>query len=122
VLVFLAITVAGIAAYFTLGRGSLPLFYAACATAGFGAGYWAVFMTTASEQFGTNLRATATTTAPNFVRAATVPLTLTFGALKATSLGVAGAALAVGVPTLVVAFLALATLEESYGKDLDFVE
>ncbi len=35
---------------------------------GFFTGYWAVFITTASELFGTNIRATATTSAPNFVR------------------------------------------------------
>lgn len=120
VLVFVSITTLGVVFYFTLGGASRGLFYACCALAGFGSGYWAVFMTSASEQFGTNLRATATTTAPNFVRGATVPMTLTFAALKSGSLGVAGAAVAVGVPCLCLAFLGLWSLDETYGKDLDF--
>jgi hypothetical protein len=122
VLVFLLITLVAITVYFTAGGRSLTAFYAACVLAGFGSGYWAVFMTTAAEQFGTNLRATATTTAPNFVRSATVPLTLSFAALKGGSLGISGAAIAVGVPCLLLAFLALASLKETYGKDLDFTE
>ncbi len=120
--IFLLITVVSIALYFLVGKSSIALFYACCALAGFGSGYWAVFMMSASEQFGTNLRATATTTAPNFVRGATVPITLTFAALKSSSLGVAGAALAVGVPCLLLAFIGLGSLEETYGKDLDFTE
>jgi putative MFS transporter len=49
---------------------------------GFGVGYWTVFATIAAEQFGTNIRATVATTVPNFVRGATVPLTLAFNHLK----------------------------------------
>jgi predicted MFS family arabinose efflux permease len=122
VLIFLSITVAGVIAYFTAGARSIHAFYACCAVVGIGAGYWAVFITSASEQFGTNLRATATTTAPNFVRSATVPLTLSFAALKNGSLGVSGSALAVGIPCLVLAFASLASLPETYGRDLDFVD
>ena len=46
---------------------------------------------------------------------------MSFAALK-VSLGVQGSALAVGAVTMVVAFLALRALPETYGKDLDFVE
>lgn len=120
VLVFMTITTLGVILYFTLGGASLTLFYSCCAIAGFGSGYWAVFMTSASEQFGTNLRATATTTAPNFVRGATVPMTVVFIALRTGALGVAGAAIAVGIPCLCLAFLGLWSLDETYGRDLDF--
>lgn len=120
VLVFMTITTLGVILYFTLGGASLTLFYICCAIAGFGSGYWAVFMTSASEQFGTNLRATATTTAPNFVRGATVPMTVVFIALRTGALGVAGAAIAVGIPCLCLAFLGLWSLDETYGRDLDF--
>jgi MFS family permease len=120
---FLVMTALSLVFYFVVGPGSIERFYLACGLLGFSTGYWAVFVTTAAEQFGTNLRATATTTVPNFVRGATVPMTLTFAALKAKpSLGVVGAALCVGVPVMVLAFVALTTLDESYGKDLDYVE
>jgi putative MFS transporter len=119
--VFLALTVVGVALYFTVGPRSLTAFYACCAFVGVATGYWAVFVTTASEQFGTNLRATVTTTAPNLVRGAVVPMTAVYAALR-PSLGVVGGALAVGAVVLVVAVIALFGLRESYGKDLDFVE
>jgi hypothetical protein len=119
---FLLLTALAVALYFTVGKGGLVPFYACVTLLGFGTGYWAVFVTVASEQFGTNIRATATTTAPNFVRGAVVPLTMAFTALKGTSLGVPGAAIAVGVGTIAIAMLALRGLEETYGKDLEYLE
>jgi hypothetical protein len=80
-----------------------------------------VFVTIASEQFGTNLRATATTSVPNFVRGAVVPLTIAFQAGQDV-LGVIGSAVLVGAFSLAVAFASLAGLEETFGKDLDFFE
>jgi MFS family permease len=108
-------------AYFTVAGTSLTAFYAVCFVLGLSNGYWAMFVTIASEQFGTNLRATATTTVPNFVRGAVVPLTITFGALK-PSLGPLGAAGLVGSVMLAVAFVAVFGLEETFGKDLDHLE
>ena len=78
---FLSLTAACVAVYFLPWPRSLPAFYALCLALGFSTGYWAVFVTVAAEQFGTNLRATATTTVPNFVRGAVVPLTSIFQAL-----------------------------------------
>lgn len=92
-----------------------------CCFLGFATGYWAVFVTTASELFGTNIRATVTTTAPNFVRGAVVPLTFSFKYLK-DHVGVVSSAIAVGVVTLLIAFLSLIAIEETYGKNLDYVE
>lgn len=122
VLAFLALTVIFVAAYFTIASTSLVAFYAVAGAIGFSTGYWAVFVTIASEQFGTNIRATATTTVPNFVRGAVVPLTSVFRALAATSLGIIGSAVGVGATTLLLAFIALQSLDETYGKDLDFVD
>lgn len=120
---FVAGTALGVVAYLTVGRGSLFALYGCMAVLGFFAGYWAVFVTVASEQFGTNLRATATTTAPNFVRGAVPLLVAAFMWLKTLpSLGSPGAAAVVGAVTLVVAALCLATLDDTYGRDLDFVE
>jgi putative MFS transporter len=118
---FIAATALMMVIYFTVGGRSLVTFYAACAGLGLATGYWAVFVTVASEQFGTNLRATATTTAPNFVRGAVVPITSGFLALK-PHLGLLPAAAAVGGVTLAIALLALAGLEETFGKDLDYLE
>lgn len=118
---FLTLTGLVIAVYFLFGHRSLPLFYTTCVALGFAAGYWAVFVTMASEQFGTNIRATVTTTAPNFVRGAVVPLTSAFQAASA-SLGIQGSAIAVGAVTLFIAFIALRGLAETYGKDLSYLE
>jgi putative MFS transporter len=121
VALFMGLTVVSIAAYFTVGSASLATFYACCLALGVAVGYWAVFVTIASEQFGTNIRATATTTVPNFVRGAVVGLTTAFGALKGP-LGVTRAAIVVGAVTLLIAALSLRALDETFGKDLDFVE
>ena len=119
--IFLVLCTLGSANYFLLGRISLTAFYVGCAIVGAMSGYWAVFVTVASEQFGTNLRGTVASTAPNFIRGAVVPLTFLFQFFK-PSLGVAGSAMAVGALALGIAFIALFGLEETYGKDLDYVE
>ena len=119
--IFLGLTTAGVLLYFAPFDKTLPVFYTLCGGLGFAIGYWAVFVTVASEQFGTNLRATATTTAPNFVRGAVVPVTLLFQALR-EPLGLAGSGFAVGMLTLAIALVALAGLDETFGRDLDFVE
>lgn len=118
---FLFLTALAIACYFTLGGQSLTIFYACCGFLGFGVGYWAVFVTIASEQFGTNLRATVTTSVPNLIRGTVVPLTILFTALK-PSLQLNGSAIVIGIGTLLVAVLCLLPLEETFGKDLDYLE
>lgn len=119
---FLALTTASIGAYFALPQGSPSwLFYSVCGALGFASGYWAVFVTVAAEQFGTNLRGTVTTTVPNFVRGAVVPLTLAFLFTKDRWGLIIGAA-AIGAITLALAFLAWFYMEETYGKDLRFEE
>jgi putative MFS transporter len=104
-----------------LGMGAQG-FYGIIFCLGVTMGYWAVFVTIGAEQFGTNLRATVATTVPNFARGALPLITLSFGAARETSLGLLGAGLLVGVVCIAVALLALLGLEETYGRDLDFVE
>lgn len=118
---FVGFNAIAITAYATLGATSVELFYACVLVLGITNGYWAVFVTVAAEQFGTNLRATATTTAPNFVRGSVVPMNLAFLALQ-PSLGVLGAVLAVGAVVVVIAFVAIFGIEETFGKPMDFVE
>jgi putative MFS transporter len=120
-MIFLGLTALAVLAYFTVATSSRTAFYANCGFLGFATGYWAVFVTVASEQFGTNLRATATTTAPNFVRGAVWPMTMFFKWGKG-ELGVVESAAVLGVFVLGVAFVALRGIDETYGKDLDYVE
>jgi MFS family permease len=118
---FLGITALVGAAYFRFAGLSLGAYYVLCATLGWASGYWAVFITMSAEQFGTNLRATAATTAPNFVRGAAVPLIVAFRDLG-PRFGVVRTAALLGASSLIIAALALRSLDETYGKDLDFVE
>src|SRR5262249_294652 len=119
--IFLGMTAVFIVAYFTVAHQSLPVFYVMCAALGFSTGYWAVFVTMASEQFGTSIRAAMTTTAPNFVRGAVVPLTSTFQTLGA-SFGLQAGAIIVAAATVLLALAGLRGLAETYGKDLGFLE
>ncbi|SEF97958.1 MFS transporter [Sphingobacterium lactis] len=88
---------------------------------GLGVGYWATFITIAAEQFGTNIRGTVTTTAPNFVRGALIPSTLLYGVLV-NEMGILWAALVMVVLLTLIAVFALTQLKESFDKDLDFIE
>jgi MFS family permease len=107
--------------FFAFAGTSLVVFYTITFLLGLSCGYWAVFVLMASELFGTNIRATAATTAPNFVRGSLVLMTAGFSGLAA-SVGVQTSAVIVGAVTLLVAFAALSRLEDTYGKDLDYVE
>jgi MFS transporter, putative metabolite:H+ symporter len=121
VLLFLCMTVAGIAAYFMSSGASAAAFYGICTFLGFASGYWAIFVTIAAEQFGTNLRATVATTVPNFVRGMVVPITMLFQLLR-KGLGIQQGALWVGGICMAVALLSLWSLQETFHKDLDYFE
>jgi MFS family permease len=87
---------------------------------GFFLALWVVAGIWAAEQFGTNIRATVTTTVPNFARAAGIPMNLAFGALKGydTILAVT----LIGSCVFILGFIAWGVLRETYGRDLDFVD
>lgn len=98
-------------------------FYTLCFLLGGATGYWALFVTVAAEQFGTNIRSTVTSTVPNFVRGAVIPITLGFELLANTEfLGIIGAVIVVGVICIGLAILAAYKLEETFGKDLNYHE
>jgi MFS family permease len=118
---FIALTSATVGLYFVISGISLTALYLSCALLGLSTGYWAVFVTVASEHFGTNLRATVTTTAPNFVRGSVVPMTAAFQALK-TTMGVTLSAMIVGGVALVIGIVALRFLDETFGRHLDYIE
>jgi len=120
--VFLAFCAVLVGVYLFGIKGASPTtFYTVCFVMGVSVGFWALFVTVAAEQFGTNLRATVATTAPNFARGAVVGLVPAFKYLSGALGFVPGAAVLGGV-SLLVAFWAVRTLPESYGKDLDYVE
>jgi len=118
---FLLLSAAGTAVYFSIAGQSVTLLYGACFAVGVGGGYWAVFVTVASEQFGTNLRSTVTTTAPNFVRGSLVLVSMGFAALE-PHIGPWKSAMVLGIVSITIALLALIPLHETFGKSLDFVE
>ncbi len=119
--IFILLTSVFVIVYLFLPGNSAFYFYTLAVLLGFSIGYWAVFVTIASEQFGTNLRATVTTTVPNFIRGSVVPLTLAFEYLR-PSLGMVYSALTVGVIVMAISFFALYHLSETFGKDLNFIE
>ena len=119
--IFIFLTSVFIFVYLFSGDSSLTYFYALCIALGFSIGYWAVFVTIASEQFGTNMRSTVTTTVPNFIRGSVVPITLSFELLR-SSFGMVYSALIVGIISVTIAFISLYKLEETFGKDLNFIE
>jgi putative MFS transporter len=120
---YLFLSIISISSYFLLHDLSLFAFYSVCMFLGFSVGYWVIFMTIATEQFGTNIRATVTTTVPNFVRGAVVPLSLLFQYLKGLFDGsLIHAGIAVALLSLVLAFWALSKMQETFSKDLDYLE
>lgn len=120
---FLSLTTLGVVLYFIYGGKSVVVFYTIVTFIGFATGYWAVFISTASELFGTNIRATATTTAPNFVRASTIFITFLLNLVIAVlDVDKLLATKITGAIIISIGFIALFFLEETFGKDLNYVE
>lgn len=92
-----------------------------CFLLGAATGYWALFVTIASEQFGTNIRSTVTNTVPNFVRGAVVPITIGFKWLVPI-FGIVQAAFIVGMICIALSTLATLYIKESFSKDLNYFE
>jgi MFS family permease len=100
---------------------SLFLFYLKYALFGVVIGYWGLLTVNASEQFGTNIRALACTTVPNFIRGSFFFIGMAFTNLKG-SLGLNTSILTVGVILIIISLIASFTMEDGYDKNLDFVE
>ncbi|MBL7857848.1 MAG: MFS transporter [Cyclobacteriaceae bacterium] len=130
VAIFIFLTLGFVLLYLFPPFHTATFFYFTCFCVGFGIGYWALFVTIAAEQFGTNLRSTVATSVPNFIRGTVVPLTLLFKFLRETitaatadeKQGIIYGALIVGVFTILVAFAALRVIDETFGRDLNFIE
>lgn len=118
---FYALTVVSIVMYFFQYGGTANAMYGICMFMGFSTGFWALFVTMAAEHFGTNLRATAATTVPNVVRGSLPLIILLFNALQ-PSLSYINAAALTGVVVMSISITAVFMTEETYGKDLNFME
>ena len=121
ILLFILSSFSLVLVYLLAPLHSTTLFYLICACLGFCSGYWTLFITVAAELFGSDLRATVATTVPNFVRGSVIPLTMLFAMAK-NHIGIIHGALVVGVLSFTIAIIALIFLEETFKKDINYVE
>ena len=120
--VFNFITVIGVVAYFNLQGASSTSLYWVCTILGFGTGFWAMFVTMAAEQFGTNIRATVATTVPNMARGSLAVVVSPIFKALVPSMGHFKAGWVTGIIVFAIAFVALALTPETFGKDLNYIE
>ena len=102
-------------------NGTAAQMYFICAGLGFGTGFWAIFVTMGAEQFGTNLRATAATTIPNMVRGSLPLIIILFKSLRG-SYDYVTAAWITGAIIMAITIVAASFSEETFHKDLNYVE
>jgi MFS transporter, putative metabolite:H+ symporter len=119
--IFYGLTTIFMILFFLQRGGSSTEMYLICAGLGFGTGFWAIFVTMAAEQFGTNLRATAATTVPNMVRGALPLVILLFKGLR-SSMGYVEAGIITGIVVMAIGLTAAMFSQETFGKDLNYVE
>lgn len=123
--VFIYLVFTGILTFYFLFLGrnlSDTSYYLLCFLLGTGSGYWAIFVSIAAEQFGTNVRSTAANTIPNFVRGSVNVIMLLFSMLLASQLSVGLSALIIGTVFISLAFYSLSQLNETFAKDLNYIE
>ena len=120
--VFNIITVIGVIAFFNLQGQTSATLYWVCVVLGLGTGFWAMFVTMAAEQFGTNIRATVATTVPNMARGSLAVVVAPLFKALVPSLGHFRAGWVTGLIVFAIAFVALAITPETFGKDLNYIE
>jgi MFS family permease len=114
-------TIVGISLMLFGGTKTENTYYFYCAWLGLGTGYWAMFVTVAAEQFGTNIRSTATTTVPNMVRGLVPVMLMGFDFFK-VDYGVITSVVIVGIIVFALGIYSTLTVAETHGRDLDFTE
>jgi putative MFS transporter len=123
VILYLTFTLITTIAFLFFSKGiSISTYYFMCFLLGTGTGYWAIFVTIAAEQFGTNIRSTAANTIPNFVRGSVNIIVMLFTLLVSLSLTDGMAALLVGLLFIGLALFSILKLNETFGKDLNYIE
>jgi len=120
--IFYAITIVAVVWFFNLHNADVSQLYFACALLGFGTGFWAIFVTMAAEQFGTNIRATVTTTVPNMVRGSLNLVSMLFVWLQLPTGSYLSAGWVTGIVVLIIGLASVILSEETYHKDLDYLE
>jgi MFS transporter, putative metabolite:H+ symporter len=121
--IFYTLTAINFIAYFNLDGRTATEMYIICGLLGFSTGFWAIFVTIAAESFGTNLRATAATTVPNMVRGALPLITILFKWLQSSQgFTFLKAGMITGVIVFVISVIASIMIEETFHKDLDYLE
>lgn len=123
-LLFYVLTVLFLLLFFSGYNNSDSSMYTYCTLLGFSTGFWAIFVTMGAEQFGTNLRATAATTIPNMVRGALPLINIMFLDLFQKSWGwpIIKSGMVTGLVVMTIAFIAFYFTEETYHKDLNYIE
>lgn len=121
---FYLLSIVALMLFFSQLNHSDERMYAICGLLGFSTGFWAIFVTMGAEQFGTNLRATAATTIPNMVRGALPLINLMFLNLFQKSWGwdLIKSGIVTGVVVMAISFIAFYFTEETFHKDLNYVE
>ena len=123
-LLFYTFSVIGMVLFFSSFNNTDDRMYAICTFLGFSTGYWAIFNTMAAEQFGTNLRATAATTIPNMVRGALPLINFLFLDILQKKMGwnIVQSGIFTGATVMLITLIAFVFTEETYHKDLDYLE
>ena len=121
ILYMMLFTLIGVVLLLFSGPKTENMYYFYCAWIGLGTGFWAMFVTVAAEQFGTNMRSTAATTIPNMVRGALPIMLLGFDFFKKNTTVILSAAI-VGAVVFVIGFYAILTISETHNKEMSFVE
>ncbi|MDB5143750.1 MAG: transporter [Mucilaginibacter sp.] len=119
--IYLILSVISVVAYLSSDGITNQKFIWLCFFMGFAVGYWATFVTIASEQFGTNIRSTVTTTVPNFVRGSLIPINSLFN-LLVIRFGMVNSGYIMMFALTAIALFSVSQLKESFSKDLDYVE
>lgn len=120
-LIFLLLSIVAVVSYLSAKGITNDKFIWLCFFMGCTVGYWATFVTIASEQFGTNIRSTVTTTVPNFVRGLLIPISYAFNMFK-VHYGMINSGYIMMAILTAIALFSLSQLKESFHKDLDYVE
>ncbi|RCH53678.1 MFS transporter [Mucilaginibacter hurinus] len=119
---FYAIAILFTILFFTQHGKSATTFYWICVGLGFGAGFNVIYLTMGVEQFGTNLRASAGISVPNMVRGSVPLIILLFKYLRDVFDSYLTGGWITGLILFGIGTMAAIFLEETHGKDLDFIE